>query len=83
MEFGVREHPPGQIFIPGLPCLYRWRPCRPCPLLGMDVVVVDVFLEVFLEVVFYVESVGVFPSQGVLHHTHHRHHRHRHYLWSP
>lgn len=44
----------------------------------MDVVVVDVFLEVFLEVVFYVESVGVFPSQGVLHHTHHRH-----YLWSP
>ena len=75
--------PPGtlsQIFIPSLECPHRWRrrPC-PCPLLGMDVDVVVVFLEV----VFYVLSVGVFPSQGVLHHRHRHHrHRHRHYLWS-
>jgi len=36
----------------------------------VDVVVV---FTVFFLVVFYVEIVGVFPSQGVLHHTHHRH----------
>ena len=48
----------------------------------MDVDVLLLLVVVFLEV-FYVESVGVFPSQGVLHTRTHRHrHRHRHYLWS-